>query len=300
MMIFDNRIRILQEVAKAASFTEAAKKLGISGAAVSRQIKSLEDHLGVVLFNRTTRVVILTESGKKLVQVVNQSGEEVSAVLEKLNESLQVPTGKLKINAPMAFGEMFLVDAITDYAKQYPDVILDVEFDDRRVHLVEEGYDLVVRIGKLEDSGLIARKLCDSSSFICASPALLKNYGTPKNPEELKALPAVHYKNASNGLNLAYRSSGGQDGSIEIKPAIYVNSMGMLIESTLKGIGFTQLPGIFCQPYIRDGRFQSLLPNYSIYPERGVYAIYPDRRFMPIRLRLFIDLLQKHVNQAVQ
>ena len=291
--MFDHRFKILQEVAQTASFTKAAQNLGISGAAVSRQIKSLEDRLGLVLFNRTTRVVILTEAGKQLVETVNRSSEEMSAVLDKLAEGLQHPSGRLKINAPMAFGEMFLVNPITDYAKLYPDVVLEVEFDDRRVHLVEEGYDLVIRIGKLDDSGLIARKLFDSPTLICASPEFLRNYGTPKKPEDLKALPAVHYKNSSTGLVLNYRDPKGKDGSIEITPTIYVNSMGMLVQSTLKGIGFTQLPAIFCQQYIKNGRFKTLFPGYTVLPERGVYAIYPDRRFIPMKLRLFIDILQK-------
>ena len=179
---------VLIKVSQTGSFTGAAKALGISGAAVSKQIKSLEDRLGIVLFNRTTRVVTLTEAGKKLFDTVSRAGDEISEVLDTLAEGLKKPSGLLKINAPMAFGEKFLVDLITEYSIAYPEVTLDLEFNDRRINLIEEGYDLVIRIGKLEDSGLIAKKLCDFEAFICASPSFIEKYGLPETPTDLKNL----------------------------------------------------------------------------------------------------------------
>ena len=124
-MVFENGLETMRQVANSGSFTGAARALGISGAAVSRQIKALEARLGLVLFNRTTRVVTLTESGEKLVESLNRSGDEVSTVIEALASGLDHPSGRLKINAPMSFGEKFLVDKITDYALTYPDVIVD-------------------------------------------------------------------------------------------------------------------------------------------------------------------------------
>ena len=295
MLLFDNRFEVLIKVSKTGSFTQAANELGISGAAVSKQIKSLEDRLGLVLFNRTTRVVTLTEAGKTLFDTVNRTGAEISEVLESLAEGLKKPSGILRINAPMAFGERFLADPITDYSISYPEVILDIEFNDRRVNLLEDGYDLVIRIGKLEDSGLIAQKLCDFDSCICASPDFIEKYGLPKTPTDLKTLPAIHYKNSSTGLSLHFKDLNGLSESIELKPAIRANSMEMLIQSTLKGIGFSRLPTYFCDDYLKDGRMIKLLSEYKDLPERGIYAVYPDRRFLPMKVRIFIDFLKKYL-----
>ena len=173
-MIFQNGFDVMMEVARNKSFTKAASKLGVSGAAVSKQIKILEDRLQLVLFHRTTRVVALTEAGEQLFETLNRSEEEVSSILGKITNGIERPTGRLKINAPMAFGEKFLVDMIIDYAKKYPEVILDIDFDDKQINVIEEGYDLVIRIGKLDDSGLIAKRLCDFSATVCASPSYIK------------------------------------------------------------------------------------------------------------------------------
>ena len=296
--MFDSRFEVLIKVSQTGSFTQAANELGISGAAVSKKIKSLEERLGIVLFNRTTRVVTLTESGKKLFETVNRAGEEISETLDALAEGLKNPSGVLKINAPMAFGERFLVDPITDYSITYPEVILDIEFNDRRVNLMEDGYDLVIRIGKLEDSGLFAQKLCDFESCICASPAFIKKYGFPKMPTDLKTLPAIHYKNSSTGLSLHFEDLNGVSDSVDLEPAIHANSMEMLIQSTLKGIGFSRLPTYFCNDYINDGRMIKLLSEYKDLPERGIYAIYPNRRFLPMKERIFIDFLKKFLNNG--
>jgi DNA-binding transcriptional LysR family regulator len=166
IMIFESGFEAVREVARHGSFTNAAKALGVSGPAVSRQVKSLEERLGLVLFHRTTRMVTLTEAGQQLVDTLDRGSDEVSGLIERLAEGQERPFGKLRLNAPMAFGEKFLVGPIAEFASLYPDVTVDVEFDDKRVHLVEEGYDLIIRIGALEDTGLIAKKLCESE-FSC-------------------------------------------------------------------------------------------------------------------------------------
>ena len=220
-MIFQNSFNIMIEVSKHKSFTKAASKLGISGAAVSKQIKILEDRLQLVLFNRTTRVVTLTDAGEQLFEALNRSEDEITAVIRKITHGLEQPTGKLRINAPMAFGERFLVDVITDYAKQYPGVILDIDFDDKQINIIEEGYDLVIRIGKLDNSGLIARRISDFPVYVCASPSLIKQYGMPLKPDDLKEIPSVVYKNYKNS-NLTFKNKKtNEETTISTNPVIY-------------------------------------------------------------------------------
>jgi DNA-binding transcriptional LysR family regulator len=295
-MLYDTGFKMMLEVAKYKSFTKAAHTLGVSGAAVSKQVKSLEHRLGLVLFHRTTRTVSLTEAGTQIVEALSRSNDEVSGLLEKLAERQERPSGKLKINAPMAFGESFLVGPIADYACLYPDVIVDVEFNDERVHLVEEGYDLIIRIGTLEDSGLIAKRLCDFPAHLCASPAFLKQHGTPEEPDDLRGIPAVIYTKSSTGPLLELRDPRGIEYTVPLTPAIFTNSIAMLLESAIKGLGFAQLPSVFCHKYIEDGTLKKLLPKFTSMPKRGIYIIYPDRRYLPMKVRSFIDLVEKHLS----
>ena len=295
-MIFQNGFDVMMEVARNKSFTKAASKLGVSGAAVSKQIKILEDRLQLVLFHRTTRVVALTEAGEQLFETLNRSEEEVSSILGKITNGIERPTGRLKINAPMAFGERFLVDVIINYAKKYPEVILDIDFDDKQINVIEEGYDLVIRIGKLDDSGLIAKRLCDFSATVCASPSFIKKHGYPSKPEDLKNIPAIIYKNITPALTLNYsHKKTKKEGAVNLSPAIYTNTLEVLLNSTLKGVGFCRLPDVFCNKFIKEGKLLKLLPDYSFIPERGIYAIYPDRRYLPMKVRLFIDDLSKYL-----
>ena len=294
-MIYGSGFEMMCEVARYSSFTRAAHALNISGAAVSKQVKLLEQRLGLLLFHRTTRTVTLTEAGKQLVDVLNRGRDEISTLLEELVEGQERPAGKLRVNAPMAFGERFLVGPIADYAHLYPDVVVDVEFEDKRIHLIEEEYDLIIRIGTLKDSGLIARRLCDFPTHICASPTFLERHGTPITLSDLKGLPAVIYTNSSTGLALNYCDPDGIEGSVNLTPAIYANSIGMLLESTLKGIGFAHLPAIFCGQHLKDGSLIALLPDHTSILDKGLYVIYPDRRYLPMKVRLFIELLEKRL-----
>ena len=287
---------MVREVAKHQSFTKAANALDVSGAAVSKQVKSLEQRLGLLLFHRTTRSVALTEAGRDLVDALNRSEDEVLSCLEQLERGQAEPSGKLKINAPLAFGERFLVGPIADYAHFYPDVILEVEFNDKRVHLIEEGYDLVIRIGALEDSGLVAKRLCDFPAHICASQDFIKHYGEPSTPNDLRHLPFVQYTNNPLGNMLSYKEKSGREGSVNLAPAIYTNSLAMLVESTLKGIGFARLPAFAVENHIASGELIRLLNDHECLPERAIYAIYPDKRFLPLKVRKFIDLLYDRLN----
>ena len=297
-MIFQNSFNIMIEVSKHKSFTKAASKLGISGAAVSKQIKILEDRLQLVLFNRTTRVVTLTDAGEQLFEALNRSEDEITAVIRKITHGLEQPTGKLRINAPMAFGERFLVDVITDYAKQYPGVILDIDFDDKQINIIEEGYDLVIRIGKLDNSGLIARRISDFPVYVCASPSLIKQYGMPLKPDDLKEIPSVVYKNYKNS-NLTFKNKKtNEETTISTNPVIYTNTLALLLNSTLKGIGLCRLPAVFCRDKIKTGELLTLLPDYTMVPDRGVYAIYPDRRYLPVKVKLFIDAINNQLKSS--
>jgi DNA-binding transcriptional LysR family regulator len=177
-----SKVAAFIEVAKHESFAAAARSLGLTGPAVSKQVQALEEQLGVKLLYRTTRKVSLTEEGALYFERARKALEDLDEAEQQIQELKACPTGKLKINAPSSFGNQYLAKPITEFAKLYPDVELDVDFDDRWVDVIGEGYDVVIRIDALEDSSLIARKLASCPIALCASPNLLKSKGHPKHP----------------------------------------------------------------------------------------------------------------------
>ena len=288
-MLYSSAVEIFCEVIRQGSFIGAANALGISGAAVSKQIKRLETELNMVLFYRRTRRVVPTESGQRLADILIRNDDELGAVLEQISAAQERPTGRLRVNVPMSFGELFLRGPIADFARKYPDVVVDVDFDDRRVHLVEDGYDLVVRIGVLEDSGLIARRVGDCPLILCAAPDLLDRYDTVLTSNDVSRLPAIIYSLTADGRNWTFRDASGEQQSIALQPVLYANSAGMMLEACLRGVGVAILPDFSCAEALADGRLVRVLPQLETSPDRGIYVVYPDKRFVPLKVRAFID-----------
>ena len=290
-MIYSGQFEILHTVISHGSFTKAAEALNISPAAVSQQIKKLEDRLQMRLFHRTTRQVVPTEIGVQLGEALQSGKQTVMAVLETLEAGRDEPAGRLKINVPMSYGELYLRKPIARYAKLYPKVIVDVDFDDREINVVEGGYDLVIRIGALPDSGLMARKVGDCPLILCASREFLEEHGTPTKLADISALPAIIYANTTNAL--AWQCSDDQNRlrSVALTPGFYANSAGMMVEACLAGVGLAILPIFSCADELADGRLRRVLPAFETTPARSIYAVYPDRRYLPMKTRTFIDML---------
>jgi len=291
-MFLDPVAVTFREVVRLGSFKAAASSVGVSAAAVSKQIKILEERLGFRLFNRTTRLVQPTEAALRLDKLIGETSEQMDLLLAELSSEQERPTGRLRLNVPMSFGELFLRKAIADYAVAYPEVIVDVDFEDRRVHLIEEKFDLVVRIGVLDDSGLIARRVGDCPHYLCASPDFAQRHGGISELEQLSGLPAIIYSNSDRPPAWSCRDRHGQDRTLPLQPAFYANSAGMMLEACRSGIGIAVLPEFSCREELQRGSIIRLFPDTVTTPERGIYAIYPDRRYLPLKVRAFIDVLQ--------
>jgi DNA-binding transcriptional LysR family regulator len=290
-MLYSSAVEIFRAVMKRGNFVGAADELGISGAAVSKQIKSLEQRLNLVLFYRTTRSVVPTEAARRLADLLLRNHDEFGTLLDQLSDAQATPSGRLRVNVPMSFGELFLRRPIAIFARRYPDVTVDVDFDDRRVHLVEDGYDLVVRIGVLEDSGLIARRVGDCPLYLCAAPQLLESHGMPASPADIPALPAVIYSLAAAASSWSCRDTDGVQTTVGLRPALYANSAGMMLEACIEGVGVAILPHFSCADALATGRLVRLLPEFDTVPDLGIYAVYPDKRFVPLKVRSFIDVI---------
>lgn len=293
-MFIHSSFQILRIILQEGSFTKAAQKLDMSGAAVGKHVQMLESKLKLRLFHRTTRTITPTDAAIKISTAISQSEEHLKGVLEELAEEQSTPTGRLKINVPMSYGELFLAKPMAKFAAAYPDVIVDVDFDDKRVHLIEEGYDLIIRIGILEDSGLIAKRISDFTILMCASPKLVQKLGTPKTPKDLSNWPFICYSNASHPSLWSYTNDEEQSSSVNLRPSLYANSATMMKEACIEAVGAALLPQFSCETEIKSGDLIHILPEYRTAPERGVYVIYPNKKFMPLKVRKFIDMLQQH------
>lgn len=286
-----SRTAIFIEVVKQQSFVGAAKKLGMTSPGVSKQISNLEDYLGVRLLNRTTRQVSLTEAGAIYNEKARKALEDLAEVEQQIQELKACPTGVLKINAPMSFGKSFLAKPIAEFAKKYPQVKMEVDFDDRRVDIIADGYDVVIRIGSLQDSSLISRKLGSCPILLCASKKFIKENKPIKTPKDLTKLPAIIFNKHSVISQWQFSDKNSKVSNVNLKAQMYANNAEMMLDACLAGVGIALLPVFSASKYLESGELVEILPQYQTYPKRGIYAIFPQNRHLSTKVRLFVDWL---------
>ncbi len=286
-----SRVGLFLEVVKQQSFAGAARQLGMTGPAITKQVQALEQQLGVRLLHRTTRQVTLTEEGALYSERARKALDDLQEAEYQIQDLTLRPTGLLKVNVPMSFGAQYLAKPIAAFAQQYSQVRLEVEFDDRWVDVIGEGYDVVVRIGSLEDSSLVARQLARCPILLCATPHWLQQHGLPASPERLKNLPAIVYSKQDNLAEWRYQSPAGVVGSVSLKRNFSANNAEMMLQACLQHLGVALLPIFTVFPYLSSGQLVQILPEYSTYPERNIYAMFPHNRYLSTKTRLFVECL---------
>lgn len=274
-------------VAEMESFTGAAKRLGISTAQVSRQISALETRLSTKLFYRTTRKVSVTEAGQIYYQHCRQVLDGLEEAERTITNLQLAPRGKLRLTAPVTYGEKTIAPLVNDFVLRYPELEVQMRLTNQKLDLVAEGYDLAVRLGKLEDSSMMARRLASRTQYVCASPDYLSTYGVPHTLSELE----LH--NCLQG-NLDYWrfQDQGKARNIRVKGNIRCNSGWALLDAALKGIGIVQLPDYYVQPSLESGQLISLLEHYQE-PDDGIWALYPHNRHLSPKVRMLLDFLSE-------
>ncbi|MEH6449734.1 MAG: LysR family transcriptional regulator [Oleispira sp.] len=276
-------------VAENESFTLAAKKMDISTAQVSRQISALEKRLNIKLLYRTTRKVSLTEEGRIFYQHCRGVLDGLDAAERAVTNFQSKPQGKIKLTAPVTYGEQQVLPLVNDFMKQYGDIEVSVFLNNQQVSLVEDGYDLAIRVGKLSDSSMMAKKLGSRTNFICASPDYLDKQGIPHSLSELSQHSCL-----LGTLDYWHFKEAGKEKNIRVKGRIRYNSGYGLVDAALKGLGIVQLPDYYVQDHIASGELITLLDKYRE-PEEGVWAVYPQNRHLSPRIRLFVDYLAEHL-----
>ena len=283
-----DEIRAFVAVGEARSFTQGARKVGVSGAQVSKLVARLESRLGARLLNRTTRDVSLTDVGRAYLE---QARELVGAfdTLESSVRDQRGPSGLLRISAPVAFGKTQLTPAILDFARACPEVSLDVSFTDRMVNLVEEGFDMAVRIGRLDDSSLVARRLAAVRVVVCASPAYLARAGTPRSPEDLGEHEVILDTNVREPT--VWRL-GHERGPLDarVQGRLRFNGAEPCVAAAVAGFGIARSPAFAAAEALRSGELVPLLCDVESDPIH-VYAVYPHARHLAAKVRAFVDVL---------
>jgi len=276
-------------VAENQSFTLGAKKIAVSTGHASRQISSLEQRLNVKLFYRTTRKVSLTEEGKVFYQ-------HCRSVLDGLNEAeraitnLQsMPRGLVKLTAPVTYGESVVLPLINDFLQKYSEVEVTSYLSNRKINIIDEGYDLAIRLGNLEDSSLMAKKLGSRKNYVCASPSYLNKYGVPHSLSELEK-----HRCLLGTLDYWRFNEQNRERNIRLTGVLRYNSGFGLVDAALKGLGVVQLPDYYVNSYIKSGELVTILDNFTADAE-GIWAVYPHNRQLSPKIRLLVDFIAENI-----
>jgi DNA-binding transcriptional LysR family regulator len=283
-------IAIFVKVVELSSFTAAAEALEMSQPVVSKSVTRLEEKLGARLLNRTTRRLSLTEAGSELYRRSVRALEEIENAELEVARFQTEPRGTLRVSAPMSFSILHLGSTIQPFLERNPGVTLELNLDDRRVDLVEEGIDVAIRIGRLEESSLVARKITPCRQVLCAAPSYLAKRGTPMQPEDLLEHNCIVYSFLANAREWRLIDQAGELHVVPINGSIHSNNGLVNRAAAVAGAGIVLLPTFYIGDQLRSGELKPILCQFKP-PDIALYAVYPERRNLTPKVRAFVDFL---------
>lgn len=289
-------MRVFTAVADAGSFVAAAQALGLSKAAVSRHIAGLESRLGVRLMQRTTRRLSLTAEGELFLARCREILASIEASEAELSTRAGSASGHLKLSVPVSFGTRHLAPLWGAFLQAHPRVSLDVQLSDRVVDLVDEGFDLAVRIASLPDSSLVSRALARTRLVLCASPDYLSRRGTPRHPRDLAGHDLIGYTLLAQSEHWRFTGPEGPL-AVKVRPRLWSNNGDTCVAASRQGAGIQLQPTFLIADELASGALVELLPQYRP-PELGIYAVYPTRQFVLPKLRALLDFLGERLANA--
>lgn len=290
MMDRFSEIRAFVTVAEQGSFVAAADRLELSRAMVTKLVSALEGRLGVRLMHRTTRRLSLTAEGESYLAEASVLLSELDELESRLSQGASRPAGRLRVTAPVSFGQRFLGQAVTRFHQLYPHIEIELSLSDRRVDLVEEGYDLALRVTRMGDSSLIARRLAAVSDVVCASPEYLRVHGEPTHPGQLAEHNCLIYTLTDQAGTWSYRAPDGEEGRIKVHGSLRANNGDILVDAAVNGLGLTLQPRFLLQDALAQGLLVEIMSDYR-WHDLELYAVYPVRRHVPGKVRVFVDFL---------
>lgn len=283
-------MQVFAQVVETGSFAKAAERLGLSTSATSRHVAELEAHLQTRLLNRTTRKVSLTESGRAFYERTVQLLADLGEAEQEASRAAVVPRGTIKLTTAVTFGVRHVAPAIADFLASHREVRFDVSLSDRIVDLIEEGFDLGIRIGGPGTQNLVARKLGETRLVPCASPAYLKARGAPRTPDDLARHNCFTYEYVTPHNLWRFRDPSGAERAVRVEGSLHSNNGDLLAEAAAQGAGIVFEPAFIVGPEVRAGRLVPLLQEF-VPPPVPIYAVYPSRKHLSAKVRLFVDFL---------
>lgn len=285
-------MRLFVRVAELGSFAAVAQQMNVARSVVTRQVAALEAHLGTMLIARSTRRLSLTSAGASYLEKCREILGLVEAAEAGLSEERQAPRGHIRVTLPFSFGLRQMMPMFGDFMAANPEISIELDFNDRRVNLIEGGFDLAIRIADRLDPGDIARKLGSSQGVIVASPDYLARRGRPRHPRDLARYECFGYL-------LAARSSwsfviDGETKTFPVSGRLQANSGDALLDAAIRGLGITNTPAFIAEEAVRDGRLEILLRKFAM-PALGIYALFPSNRYVPHRVRVLVDFIAERI-----
>jgi DNA-binding transcriptional LysR family regulator len=290
-------IQVFSQVVESGSFAKAAGRLGLSTSAASRHVADLEAHLQTRLLNRTTRRVSLTESGRAFYERAVQLLADLDEAEQEAASAAVEPRGTVRLTTSVNFGVRHLAPAIAEFMARHADVRFDVSLSDRIVDLVEEGFDLAVRVGAAGADNLVARKLGETRLVPCASPQYLSAHPAPKTPEELARHNCFTYEYVTPRNVWRFRDASGAERAVRVAGTLHSNNGDVLAEVAARGAGIVFEPAFIVGPDVRAGRLVPLLQEFTP-PPVPIYAVYPSRKHLSAKVRRFVEFLVERFAQA--
>ena len=292
-------LRVFAQVVESGSFSRAADRLGVSTTAVSRQVAELEAHLQTRLLNRTTRRLSLTESGQAFYGRAVQLLHDLQEAEQEASKAAITPRGTIRLTTSLNFGTRQVTPAIAAFVARHPGVKFDVQLSDRIVDLVEEGFDLAIRIGGGGSDNVVARKLGETRLVACASPEYLARHGTPATPQDLARHDCFTYEYASPRGQWRFRGRDGREETVRVSGPVHSNSGDLNAALAARGAGVAFEPDFIVADELRAGRLVELLPECAA-ASSPIYAVYPTRKHLSAKVRLFVEHLAERFGAAGQ
>ncbi len=289
-------MRVFSAVVEASSFVAAADNLGMSKAAVSRNVSELEQRLGVRLMHRTTRKLSLTPEGEVFLVRCRDILANIESSEAEISTRSVTASGLLKVSLPVSFGIRHLAPLWSEFLADHPQVTLDVQLADRVIDLVDEGFDLAVRIARLPDSSLISRQLTSTRLVLCAAPSYLKRRGTPAHPSELAQHDVLGYSLMAMGDQWQFTGPEGPV-CVKVRPRMWTNNGDSCVAAALQGSGIQLQPTFLIDEELASGQLVEILPQFRSV-ELGIYAIYPSRKFVLPKVRAMVEFLANKLQRA--
>ena len=277
-------------IVTAGSISGAAAHMDVAKSAVSRRLAELEERLGVQLLRRTTRRLSLTESGRGFYERCLRILADLEEAEQGVLQAHAALRGTLRVALPLSFGLLHLAPAIQDFMVLHPSVEFELDFNDRHVDLMQEGFDVAIRIAQLQDSSLIARRIAPIRQVVCASPAYFATHGRPQQPADLTQHVCLAYSNLANPGTWAYQQADGRRGTVKIPIRLKSNNGDFLINAALAGHGIVMQPTFYVHQAIASGTLIPVLTEIQ-WPEINAYALYPSTRHLSTRVRAFVDFV---------